>query len=80
MGNSLLDDKFPSLKTDYVIANPPFNVSNYMRRFTGTRPTFIWTERRIYNRWQRQYAVDYRQLLASLKRYRNSWHCNGERS
>ncbi|WP_282164871.1 type I restriction-modification system subunit M [Cellulophaga baltica] len=29
LGNSLLDDKFPSLKADYVIANPPFNVSNW---------------------------------------------------
>jgi len=29
MGNSLLDDKFPDLKADYVIANPPFNVSNW---------------------------------------------------
>jgi len=29
MGNSLLDDKFPDLKADFVIANPPFNVSNW---------------------------------------------------
>ena len=29
LGNSLLDDKFPKLKADYVIANPPFNVSNW---------------------------------------------------
>jgi type I restriction enzyme M protein len=29
LGNSLLDDKFPDLKADYVIANPPFNVSNW---------------------------------------------------
>lgn len=29
MGNSLLDDKFPELKADYIIANPPFNVSNW---------------------------------------------------
>lgn len=29
MGNSLLDDKFPQLKADFVIANPPFNVSNW---------------------------------------------------
>jgi type I restriction enzyme M protein len=27
LGNSLLDDKFPMLRADYVIANPPFNVS-----------------------------------------------------
>jgi type I restriction enzyme M protein len=25
LGNSLLDDKYPDLKADYVIANPPFN-------------------------------------------------------
>ena len=29
LGNSLLDDKFPNLKADFVIANPPFNVSNW---------------------------------------------------
>ncbi|MBU3660155.1 MAG: SAM-dependent DNA methyltransferase [Flavobacteriales bacterium] len=29
LGNSLLDDKFPSLKADFIIANPPFNVSNW---------------------------------------------------
>lgn len=29
LGNSLLDDKFPTLKADYIIANPPFNVSNW---------------------------------------------------
>jgi len=29
LGNSLLDDKFPDLKADYIIANPPFNVSNW---------------------------------------------------
>jgi type I restriction enzyme M protein len=29
LGNSLLEDKFPSLRADYVIANPPFNVSNW---------------------------------------------------
>jgi type I restriction enzyme M protein len=29
LGNSLLDDKFPTLKADYVIANPPFNVSTW---------------------------------------------------
>jgi type I restriction enzyme M protein len=29
LGNSLLDDKFPDLKADYVIANPPFNVDTW---------------------------------------------------
>ena len=29
LGNSLLDDKFATLEADYIIANPPFNVSNW---------------------------------------------------
>jgi type I restriction enzyme M protein len=29
LGNSLLDDKFFELKADFVIANPPFNVSQW---------------------------------------------------
>ncbi|MFA5816353.1 MAG: class I SAM-dependent DNA methyltransferase [Bacteroidales bacterium] len=29
VGDSLLDDKFPDLKADFVIANPPFNVSQW---------------------------------------------------
>ena len=29
MGNSLLDDKFPDLEADFILANPPFNVSNW---------------------------------------------------
>ncbi len=29
LGDTLLNDKFPELKVDYVIANPPFNVSDY---------------------------------------------------
>jgi type I restriction enzyme M protein len=29
LGNSLLDDKHPDLKADYIIANPPFNVSKW---------------------------------------------------
>lgn len=29
LGNSLQDEKFPTLKADFVIANPPFNVSNW---------------------------------------------------
>src|SRR5690606_19743712 len=28
-GDTLLNDKFPELKVDYVMANPPFNVSDY---------------------------------------------------
>ena len=48
LGNSLLDDKFPQLKADFVIANPPFNVSNWHPedlpegdpRLFGTREEF----------------------------------------
>jgi type I restriction enzyme M protein len=29
LGNSLLNDKFPQLKADYILANPPFNVSKW---------------------------------------------------
>lgn len=29
MGNSLLDDKHPELKADFVIANPPFNLKQW---------------------------------------------------
>jgi len=29
MGNSLLDDKHPDLKADFVIANPPFNLKQW---------------------------------------------------
>ena len=29
MGDSLLNDQFPDLKADYIIVNPPFNVSQW---------------------------------------------------
>ncbi|MGB8644610.1 MAG: class I SAM-dependent DNA methyltransferase [Anaerolineae bacterium] len=29
LGNSLLDDKFPNLRADFVIANPPFNTEDW---------------------------------------------------
>ena len=29
MGDSLLEDKFPDLEADYILANPPFNVSGW---------------------------------------------------
>jgi len=48
LGNSLLDDKFTDLKADFVIANPPFNVSKWHPedlpegdpRLFGPRETF----------------------------------------
>lgn len=29
LGDTLMNDKFPELKVDYILANPPFNVSDY---------------------------------------------------
>lgn len=29
LGDTLMSDKFPELKVDYILANPPFNVSDY---------------------------------------------------
>jgi type I restriction enzyme M protein len=29
LGDTLLDDKLPDVKVDYILANPPFNVSDY---------------------------------------------------
>lgn len=29
LGDTLINDKFPELKVDYILANPPFNVSDY---------------------------------------------------
>lgn len=29
LGDTLINDKFPDLKVDYILANPPFNVSDY---------------------------------------------------
>ena len=39
LGDTLLNDKFPELKVDYVIANPPFNVSDYN---VNTAETHKW--------------------------------------
>ncbi len=36
LGDTLMNDKFPELKVDYVIANPPFNVSDYNINKTET--------------------------------------------
>lgn len=29
LGDTLINDRFPELKVDYILANPPFNVSDY---------------------------------------------------
>ncbi|MDR3094551.1 MAG: type I restriction-modification system subunit M [Bacteroidales bacterium] len=36
LGDTLLSDKFPELKVDYILANPPFNVSDYKINATET--------------------------------------------
>lgn len=42
LGNSLLDDKFPDLKADYVIANPPFNQDGWgANRLSSDDPRLI---------------------------------------
>ena len=39
LGDTFLNDKFPELKTDYILANPPFNVSDYK---INTAETHKW--------------------------------------
>jgi type I restriction enzyme M protein len=39
LGDTLLNDKFPGLKVDYILANPPFNVSDYS---INTKETEKW--------------------------------------
>ncbi|WHX24920.1 class I SAM-dependent DNA methyltransferase [Virgibacillus halodenitrificans] len=42
LGNSLLDDKFPDFKADYVIANPPFNQDGWgAERISSDDPRLI---------------------------------------
>jgi type I restriction enzyme M protein len=36
LGDTLMNDKFPELKVDYIFANPPFNVSDYNINKTET--------------------------------------------
>jgi type I restriction enzyme M protein len=40
LGDTFRDDKFPNLKVDYVLANPPFNVSDYSRNEADERWQF----------------------------------------
>lgn len=40
LGDTLMSDKFPELKVDYVLANPPFNVSDYSFRKDDRRWKF----------------------------------------
>lgn len=39
LGDTLMNDKFPELKVDYILANPPFNVSDYN---INTKETNKW--------------------------------------
>ncbi|MBU0710642.1 type I restriction-modification system subunit M [bacterium] len=36
LGDTLINDQFPDLKVDYILANPPFNVSDYSINKTET--------------------------------------------
>jgi len=36
LGDTLMNDKFPELRVDYILANPPFNVSDYNINRTDT--------------------------------------------
>lgn len=40
LGDTLLNDKFPDMKADYILANPPFNVSDYSIHETDARWKF----------------------------------------
>jgi type I restriction enzyme M protein len=40
LGDTFRDDKFPDLKVDYVLANPPFNDSDYYRKEDDERWKF----------------------------------------
>jgi len=60
-GDSFHDDKFPDLKADYILANPPFNVSDWRGELLredkrwkyGVPPTgnanFAWVQHMIYH-------------------------------
>lgn len=37
LGDTLLNDKLPDVKVDYILANPPFNVSDYQIQKDDTR-------------------------------------------
>lgn len=61
LGNSYWDDKFKDLRADYILANPPFNVSEWgvdrvqgdVRLKYGTPPNsnanYIWIQHFIYH-------------------------------
>lgn len=58
LGDTLMNDKFPDIKADYILANPPFNVSDYSipekdaRWKFGKPPTgnanYAWLQHFIY--------------------------------
>ena len=74
-GDSFHEDKFPDLKADYIIANPPFNISDWgqehlsddIRWKYGTPPkgnaNYAWIQHFIHH----------------LVAHRYSWVCAGKR-
>ncbi len=42
LGDSLLDDKFPSLKADFVMANPPFNLKKWGAAQVAKDPRWVY--------------------------------------
>jgi type I restriction enzyme M protein len=42
LGDSLLDDKFPGLKADYVLANPPFNMKKWGAAQVAKDPRWVY--------------------------------------
>ncbi len=41
-GDSFLDDKFPDLKSDFILANPPFNVSDWGWEHLQEDPRWVY--------------------------------------
>lgn len=61
LGDSLLNDQFPDLKVDYVIANPPFNMKDWgaerlskedprlIGPVTNSNANFMWMQHFLYH-------------------------------
>ena len=60
-GDTLMDDQLPDLKADYILANPPFNISDWGQEHLQTDPrwkyglppkgnaNFAWIQHMIYH-------------------------------
>jgi type I restriction-modification system DNA methylase subunit len=79
LGDSLLQDKFPDLKADFIIVNPPFNVSQWHPEdLPENDPRLLRVKRRIHDRRKRQLHVD-ANLLEPLERHWYGFGRNGQR-